>query len=500
MKLLPIGAWITVQMPNDDPLTDWASITKAPLSRQFDWMAVVIMTASKDEFLCWGVVQAAPFVLIAPEGPHAPQLTIERLDRSQCSRLPPPPASTPVDYDSHPAVLPTRLFSLDELDGLLKARLQQYKKPTDACLVTTPEQRAVDRLSFSMACASIARYRDLHRGADERISSLEHWLRGEQRIALHRFRVAHLPHALRGWEVFSSSELETYSGFGGLPFSDAPPEFMILGREPDAGILAHGHLFLAPSYALAWVGTVMRQVDQGLRALAMHGEFPSFRDHVHLMRMLDAFHAEMASWNAPPVVPKKSAQRRGVVIDSTLASATLAELKTVMPGCMKPLADRAFLRGPAPHLKYEERCILYGFILANGIPAVVLEKELLDRLQAIPNYDTRQIITQVKETDKYVRTPKFGTGWGCRRLQDSARCPWFHQPSTSSSHAVPDVAAVEAARSQARVSCHQHQLNLANLHTDPNPKWSIFSPIVFAQDLKRLLLSQASSSGTKRKL
>lgn len=480
--LRPTSAWTVVQMPDDDDLAVWEVIKCVPLpSRAWDWMGIVLVNAAKDRFLAWGVVRVAPLLLAAPEGALATAWTIPRLTPDQCLRSVAPPASWHIDY-ALPADLPTRHFNLDELAGLLRVRLAQYQSPTDACLVATPDARRMDRLSFAMASAAIARYRGMYPTIGA--SSLTRWIRGEQRIALYRFRCAHLADA-SALRVRPDWLPPGYAQFCGPDVLDAT-ELLPLAHQAGTALLHRGRLLVSPDHAMALLPVVLRQADATVRSIAAVGRFPSFRDHACLMNLLDSFHRHLDTLDVPTVVPERKKQHMPLLLNGgepILASATLDELKTTMPACIRSLADRAFLPG-TPHLKYEERSILYGFVLANGVPAVVLEQRALAKVASIPGYDARQVSMQVNSTDKHVRdSTKFGMGHGCPGMQDKGHCVWFNRPATGSGEDV-----VKQARSNARVACHANQLALAKLHTDPRGRdWKIGYPLAFAQQVKQWL-------------
>ncbi len=227
-------------------------------------------------------------------------------------------------------------------------------------------------------------------------------------------------------------------------------------------------------------------------------EFPSFRDHPHLLEKLEHFHGQLRDWEAPEVVAASKTKKRapltleGVPI---LPSRTLDELKRCMPRCIQALADKAFLSG-TPHLKYEDRCTLYGFVLANGVPTRVLEENAVGKVSTIPGYDVRQVQMQVRQTEQYVRSSKFGTGKGCNSLQDSGKCPHFQAPSVSSRDTPEQIAAAKAAaRKRARVGCHAHQLLLAHKEKDPRGyDWKQVSPLLFAQQVKRWLSTLSTAT------
>lgn len=484
-------------MPNDDDLDGWETVTDVPLSRKHDWLCVVLMNQSGTRFLAWGVIQVAPFLLHAREGLKSERQTIERLHYQQCILSPKkPPPSLHVNY-GEPAVMPGRCFNLDELSEMLTRRLEQYKNPTRKCIVSTPEGKALDRLSFQIAAAAVARYRGLHPPGAEH-SSLEHWIRGEQRIALHRFRMDHV-RELEGYRVFEDDDenmedatspeeklRKVVRGLGGPPILNVT-DLLPLAHQDEVAIAYDGHFLVYPDHAVVLLPRLLREGEETLRHIAQIGTFQSFRDHPHLMDMLETFHSQLRDWDAPAVLPTPKPKRQITLNGGApiLPSADLDELKAVMPACMRPLYDRAFRPG-IPHLKFDDRRIFYGFVLANGVPAAMLEKEIVAKASMIEGYDYKPIIVQIKETDKYVRTEKFGMGFGCNKLQDMGHCPWYHSPSSI------DDSATRQARSDARVSCHQHQLNTAKLQVDPRGKeWKIGFPLAFTQDLKHMLLDKA---------
>lgn len=402
----------------------------------------------------------------------------------------------PVVYRG-PAVFPTASVSLDDVRDLLNARLEQYRAPDDRCLVRTDEELRRDRLSYAIGVAAVARnlQHDLRAFAPPDRAATK-WLAGEMGIAMHRFRVAHVPQLLAGWRDVGAPTIEHASadataaatpppepycyGTGGLSFFDAPVWMMGAPRNGALTTLVGGVL-VAPMHL--WTRATLLHLEQQHVSNA-RDTYRSFADHAELDDLMRRFVAivqrmALADEDVMEAHRPKAKRDRTKLTDGTPIAriTTFEDMERVMPACMRDLSARALVPA-APHLKHTARTIFYEFMLVQGFDPDLLSDAVVAKFDGHAAYDTRKLRTAIKSVDAYVHGSKFsGKGWGCGTLQREGFCP--HLPKSGD-------------QSAARIACHSNQLALAHAHTDPDgAKWSIGFPWRFSQKLVRM--AQASS-------
>jgi hypothetical protein len=444
----------------------------------------------------------------------------------------------PVMAKNHPsfisAYLPPEPICFDVVPKLLKARIDQYQQPTEACICSTDDELRQDRLSYMLMLSSMAmldqKEQPLYPGMKPGWRyTCDAWLRGEMKIA--RFRTAWHNAA----KTFPGARDKERPDLRGRPWHTVPPSFVSgLGRSPN-GYLSKGLLF-APS--ALWAPVVLLETEKN-HILNLNTYHPSHqRDHATLAKLLRThgslqiqsrlgarFYDDNESKNTgkrkatEEASPDRSDWRRPAynrpvrqLTSSSTGIAELSDLKALSdagqlvacsPQCMKALAIEAFTDcGPGKHLRHADRTIFYPYMFANGLEIEHVQPMLVERAKlSKPDYDVRKLDAALKSSYRFVREAK-AHPLGCTKLQTTHNkhgrpyCPFMATDVPTSSAASSSSSSarspMDAARSEARRLCTgdmRETFIAQGIQNAQDLSWKHSNfPLVFAQRVRRVIV------------
>ena len=462
-------------------------------------VAVGVEAQGLDTSICfWGTLRVLQFFLLRPpeQWPTSEEQLTVQVSKRDCTLGDSIPVDAPTRAQAYElpsagqglsSLLSARDFNLDEARDMLELRASWYKDPASAPPLLTEADVKEDRLSYTLAVCAVARntWADkLEQAHTDRVAV--RWLRCEMLLAIHRLRLDHIPSILAplGWTT------DPVSGLHGLPTLDALdmlPMCDPVSTDPSVCRIQSGRIVTRDLFW--WARSALRRIESNHKA-----NLSARPTQGHLSRALaddmQSFAAVLRNWATPPqswdATQKKTRVGRMSLQDGTsiIPIKSLDEFKKLMPGCMRELSDRALLPHVQPHLKFNERQILYEYYLANGVDLVSFTDAVVAKFEGRTDYNTRELVQAVRSTDAYVQSSKFGLGRGCSRMQDEGYCPFYYPGAAR---------AGDSEKRLARGNCHTNLLTLAGLREDPDGpgKRSNF-PLLFTQKVARLRAAAAA--------